>query len=92
MVPEAMVNYNDWLVAGIAFTGSLMALAVSIGPWSSPYRLRTIAAVVDRYGKSAARVFWLVIAIVSMLAGIAIVTGIRPSYARPQPPTFFPAR
>ena len=87
-----MVNYNDWLFAGIAMVGSLLALAVSVGPWSTPYRLRTIASVADRYGMSAARLVWLVIAIVSMLAGIAIATGIRPSYARPQPPAFSPAR
>lgn len=78
-----MNSYNDLFVATIAFVGSVSALAVGIGPWQSPYRLRTIGTIVDRYGMTAARAIWVLVAVISLVAGIAIASGIRPSYAQP---------
>ncbi|MEO1527916.1 MAG: hypothetical protein AAFX06_20990 [Planctomycetota bacterium] len=78
-----MVTYNDLFVAGVAFVGGGLSLAISVGPWPAPYELRTMAAIRDRYGMAAARATWMLIALASILAGVAIATGLRPSYARP---------
>lgn len=78
-----MNSYNDWFVAAVALIGSAAALAVGLGPWKTPYRLRSIAGIVDRYGMAAARSVWIGVAIVSLVAGIAIANGIRPGYAKP---------
>ena len=80
-----MSNYNDLFVSSVAMIGSVSAFAVAIGPWQQPYQLRTIAAVVERYGMFAARVVWISVAIVSLLAGGSIASGIRPGYAQPAP-------
>ncbi|MEM6365583.1 MAG: hypothetical protein AAF745_14235 [Planctomycetota bacterium] len=78
-----MNPYNDLLVASIALIGSFLALAISLGPWTTPYRLRSISHVVDRYGMPAARCVWIMIALVSLFAGVAIAGGFRPSFAKP---------
>ncbi|PAY17199.1 hypothetical protein CKO51_22780 [Rhodopirellula sp. SM50] len=67
----------------VAFIGGVLALAVAIGPWQQPYHLRSIARVVDRYGMSAARSVWVLVAIISLIAGMAIANGVRPGYATP---------
>jgi uncharacterized membrane protein YphA (DoxX/SURF4 family) len=78
-----MISYNDLFVSSIALIGSAAALAVGIGPWRNPYRLRSIAGIVDRYGMTAARGVWIFVAVISLIAGIAIASGIRPGYAQP---------
>ena len=78
-----MTSYNDLFVAMVAFVGGVLALAVAIGPWQQPYHLRSISRVVDRYGMSAARSVWVLVAIVSLIAGLAIANGVRPGYATP---------
>ena len=78
-----MSSYNDLLVATVAFVGATLAFAAGVGPWTQPYHLRSIAFVVDRYGMTIARVVWIFVAIVSLVAGVAIATGIRPGYAQP---------
>jgi len=78
-----MNSYNDLIVATVAFAGATLALASGIGPWPHPYRLRSIAGIVDRYGITAARCIWIGVAIVSLIAGIAILSGLRPGYANP---------
>ncbi|MCO8121315.1 hypothetical protein NHH03_06165 [Stieleria sp. TO1_6] len=80
-----MSSYNDLFVATIALIGSALAAAIGVGPWQPPYHLRTFAGIVDRYGKTTARAVWLLIAVVSLLAGIAIANGMRPGYAKPGP-------
>ena len=78
-----MISYNDLFVATIALIGSAAAIAVGIGPWRKPYRLRSIVSIVDRFGMTAARGVWIAIAIISLIAGIAIASGMRPGYAKP---------
>lgn len=78
-----MSIYTDFVVAAVAILGGLIALAVGIGPWDRAYQLRSIARVADRFGMRAARVVWLLIALASLVAGIAIAGGIRPSYSQP---------
>ncbi|MDM4018740.1 hypothetical protein [Roseiconus lacunae] len=85
-----MINYNDLFVSCVAMLGSATAFAVGIGPWQEPYRLRTVAMIAQRYGMPAARMLWIAIAIISLVAGIAIARGIRPSYARPTPESVGP--
>ncbi|KAA5547314.1 hypothetical protein FYK55_02655 [Roseiconus nitratireducens] len=87
-----MNSYNDLFVATVAFVCAGGSLAVSLGPWVAPYQLRSIAHIRQRFGESAARLTWLVVAIVSLLAGLAIAGGIRPGYAQPQPGTIQTAR
>jgi hypothetical protein len=79
-----MNNYNDLFVSAVALVGSVAAFAVGVGRWQQPYRLRTIAAVVDRYGTAAARLVWIALAIISFIAGVAIAGGVRPGYAKPK--------
>lgn len=80
-----MSNYNDLLVSAVALAASIAAFAIGVGPWQQPYRLRTIAAVLERFGTTAARLVWIALAIVSFVAGVAIAGGVRPGYAKPQP-------
>ena len=87
-----MSSYNDMFVATVAMIASLSALAVSIGPWHAPYRLRSMAVIVERYGMTAARWVWVAVAVISLVAGVAIASGIRPSYARPDSGTIGSAR
>ncbi len=65
----------------MAIAVSLVATAISIGPWTAPYQIRSMKYVSDRFGKPAARILWLTIAIVSGSSGVAILNGLRPSYA-----------
>lgn len=78
-----MTSYNDLFVATVAIVGAALAFAVAVGPWQNPYRLRSIASVVERFGMSVARGVWIAVAIISLIAGIAIASGIRPGYAQP---------
>ena len=75
--------YNDVLVGAIALLVSLLAMGAAMGPWMKPYQLRTISAIAQRYGKPTARAVWLAIAVASFSAGVAILNGVRPSYAQP---------
>jgi hypothetical protein len=78
-----MISYNDLFVSSIALIGSAAALAVGFGPWRKPYRLRSIAIIVDRFGMAAARGVWIAVALVSLIAAISIASGVRPGYAKP---------
>jgi hypothetical protein len=75
------LNYDEIFVGLLAIFFACVATGISVGPWDAPYRLRTIAMVTDRFGKPAARSVWLVIALASLAAGIAIISGTRPAYA-----------
>ncbi|MEO1616866.1 MAG: hypothetical protein AAFV88_13500 [Planctomycetota bacterium] len=77
-------NYNDWFVATVAFLIAVGAGVVSASSWETPYQLRSVKAIVDRYGMSAGRAFWVVIAITSLASGAMIASGIRPGYAQPK--------
>jgi hypothetical protein len=77
------MRYDEPLVAGVAIALALIAAAVAIGPWNVPYRLRTIDAVSHRYGKPVARVVWVVVAVTMFATGLAIISGVRPTYAVP---------
>lgn len=78
-------QYTDLIVAAVAISGALVSFGIGVGPWEPPYKLRSIAPVVERYGLSAGRCIWIVIALVSLVAGMAIASGVRPGYARPGP-------
>lgn len=79
-----MDSYGDMFVASVAVVGGTLALAVSLGPWPAPYELRTVAMIRQRYGMAAARAMWMLVALASLLAGVAIATGFRPGYAVPE--------
>lgn len=65
----------------LAFSG--IATAIAIGPWAAPYQIRSVTYVRERFGKLAARSLWLAVAIIAAGSGVAILNGIRPSYAAP---------
>ncbi|MEM6470830.1 MAG: hypothetical protein AAF802_14825 [Planctomycetota bacterium] len=77
------INYNDWLVSSLAFVIALAAAVVSVSSWEPPFKFRTVRPIVERFGKPAGRLFWVCVAIISMIAGIMIAGGIRPGYAKP---------
>lgn len=77
------MSYDEPLVGSLAIIFAIVAVTVALGPWHGPYRLRSFSAVVRRFGKPAARGLWMAIAIALMSAGIAIISGFRPSYATP---------
>lgn len=77
------MSYDEPFVGFLAIIMAIMAAAIAIGPWSEPYRLRSFSAVSERFGKRAARGVWIAIAIASLTAGFAILTGLRPHYAAP---------
>ena len=82
---------DEVLVGSIALIFALISIAIAIGPWESPYQLRTISAVSKRFGKPAARGLWLMIALASFTAGFAILSGMRPSYADPAQRSVMPS-
>jgi uncharacterized membrane protein YphA (DoxX/SURF4 family) len=75
------MRYDEIFVSSIAIGLAVIAAATAIGPWEGPYRLRTARAIGDRFGKPAARLFWLLLAVLTLLAGLAILSGVRPHYA-----------
>ena len=80
---ETELSYDESLVGALSIFFAVTAAAVAVGPWSGPYQLRSIALVEKRFGKSAARGVWVALAIALLTAGIAILSGVRPSYAVP---------
>ncbi len=72
-----------FFVGCLALAISSVATAIAIGPWTAPYQIRTFEHVQTRFGKPAARLLWLIIAIISGGSGAAILSGMRPSYAAP---------
>ena len=77
------MSYDETFVGSLAVIFAILATAIALGPWTRPYQLRTISAVANRFGKPAARGLWIAIAIALTTAGWAILTGMRPSYAKP---------
>ena len=77
------MSYDETLVGSLAIIMAIIAAVISAGPWEAPYRLRTFSAITRRYGKAAARAVWIAIAVASFIAGLAIFSGTRPSYAVP---------
>ncbi len=75
------MRYDEPFVATVALGLAIIAAAVAVGPWKQPYQLRTIAAVSHRFGKSVARVVWVVVAVTMFATGLAIIHGVRPTYA-----------
>ena len=77
------MSYDEPLVGSLAIIIAVASAAIAVGPWTEPYRLRTFSAITQRYGKPVARGVWIAIAVASLTAGFAILTGVRPSYADP---------
>ncbi len=77
------MKYDEPLVGSLAIILAIIAAVIAVGPWASPYRLRTFSAITQRFGKPVARGVWVAIAVASLTAGLAILTGMRPSYADP---------
>lgn len=78
------MSHDETLVGMLAMTMALLSGGICIGPWSGPYRLRSVAFIETRFGKSYARAVWGLIAIVAATCGVSILSGVRPSYAAPQ--------
>lgn len=81
------MRYDEPLVGSLAIILAITAAAIAVGPWTEPYRLRSISAVNQRFGKPAARGVWIAISIAALTAGFAILSGVRPSYAVPGNPS-----
>lgn len=74
---------DESFVGGLAIGVSLIAMAISLGPWQRPYRIRSMAAISSRFGKPTARGIWFLIAILAGGCGWSILNEIRPAYATP---------
>ncbi len=77
------MSNDEALIGSIAIILAIAAFAIALGPWTAPYQLRSFSALARRFGKPAARGLWVAIAVAALTAGLAIINGIRPSYARP---------
>jgi hypothetical protein len=77
------VSHDETLVGSIAIAFAVASLAVALGPWDAPYKLPTVMAVSRRFGKPVARGVWVAVAVACLTAGVAILSGLRPSYAVP---------
>jgi len=77
------MSYDEPLVGSVAVVLAIVAGAIGVGPWTQPYQLQTFSTLTERYGKPVARGVWVAIALASLTAGFAILTGVRPSYADP---------
>jgi hypothetical protein len=78
------MKYDEPLVGLLAIVLALVCMVIAVGRWQTPYRLRTIATICERFGKPAARSVWLVLALAAFGSGIAILSGVRPGYAEEQ--------
>jgi hypothetical protein len=75
---------NDELLVGAVAMGiAALFTLFSLGPWQFPYRMLSVAAIESRFGKKAARSFWLLIALLIGVVGLSILSGARPGYAKP---------
>lgn len=70
------------IVGTVAIGIGSMALSAVLGVWSEPFRLRTILAIEDRWGKVAARATLGVVAAGMLATGSAILLDARPSFAK----------
>ena len=77
------MSHDEILVGTLAILIAIAADAVAVGPWNEPYRLRSFSAITDRFGKPVARGVWVAIAVALLTAGVAILSGLRPSYTMP---------
>lgn len=80
------MSYDEPLVGFVAIALAVIAAVIAVGPWDQPYQLRSIVAIRLRYGKLVARGVWVAIAIAAFTSGIAILSGMRPSYAEQHSP------
>lgn len=71
------------IVGTVAIGIGSMALSAVLGVWSEPFRLRTILAIEERWGKLAARVTLGIVAAGMLATGAAILLDARPSFATP---------
>jgi hypothetical protein len=75
------VNPDEILVGSLALVFAVVSFSIGVGPWSAPYQLRTFQAVANRRGKTTARVVWVMISLALLVVGVAVLLGLRPSYA-----------
>ncbi len=69
---------SDVLVSSLAFLLSAIAVAIGVGPWTEPYELRTFRRLRDARGMIAARLGWVIIALIAAGCGAAIWNNVRP--------------
>ena len=72
---------DEWFVGGLSILLAVLFFLFAIGPWSAPYRLRSTAAISAKYEKLFARLFWFLLAVLLGGLGLAILLGLRPTYA-----------
>lgn len=77
------MSYDEPLVGSIAIAIALISVVIAVGPWQEPYQLSTFSAISNRFGKTAARWAWVLVALALLTSGLAILTDLRPGYAHP---------
>ncbi len=76
------MNPDEMLVGSLALGFAVVSFLIAVGSWSAPYQLRTFQAVAKRHGKTAARIVWVLISLAFLGVGVAVLLGLRPSYAK----------
>lgn len=75
------MNSDEILVGSLALAFAMVCFSIGVGPWKAPYQLRTFQAVTKRHGKTTARVVWVLISLAFLVVGVAVLLGLRPTYA-----------
>lgn len=78
------MRWDDLFVGGLAIGLAAAATASAAGMIASPYQLRSVRSIQQRYGEPAARAFFLVLAALLLFSGTAILSGLRPHYGGTQ--------
>ncbi|QDS94789.1 hypothetical protein FF011L_35710 [Roseimaritima multifibrata] len=73
---------DQWLVSGTAACLASLAFAAVFGLWNAPYRLRSVSAVKQKWGKNSARLFLLGLGILLLFLTVIVAVDWRPSFAR----------
>ena len=81
------MRWDDFLVGGVALVLAGLALASAMFRSPPTYRLRSIQAIEQRFGATAARLFLAGLALLLFSVGTAILIGARPHYAEEESET-----
>ncbi|WP_145092713.1 hypothetical protein [Rosistilla carotiformis] len=63
---------------------SIVTFVAALGLWPAAYELTLAKKLRQRFGERGARGFYLALSLVMLVLGVAILCGVRPSFAIPE--------